>query len=72
MDNRCSPEGAFALRWLMDDDLGRVVYAPGQREFRSPADAINVLRLGCGEAALRKSLDQFPEQDRKSSCRERV
>jgi hypothetical protein len=60
MDARPAPDDAFGLRWLVDDDLGQVVYSPGNGEFRSPADAINVLRLGCGEAALRESLDRFP------------
>ena len=53
-------DDAFGLRWLQDDDRGRVVYSPGDGEFRSPADAINVLRLGCEEAALRERLDRFP------------
>jgi hypothetical protein len=61
MDSRSAPEGASDLRWLLDDELGRVVYAPGNGQFRSPADAINVLRLGCGEAVLRESLDRFPQ-----------
>ncbi len=53
-------ENAFGLRWLQDDDLGRIVYEPGKGEFRSPADALDVLRLGCAESALRESLDRFP------------
>jgi hypothetical protein len=53
-------DDAFGLRWLQDDGLGRMVYTPGDGEFRTPADAINVLRLGCEESALRESLDRFP------------
>lgn len=60
MSSRSLPDNAFGLRWLQDDDRGRLVYQPGSREFRSPADAISVLGLGCEEAALRESLDQFP------------
>ena len=53
-------ENAFGLRWLEDDSRGKIVYDPADGEFRSPADAINVLRLGCEEAALRERLDRFP------------
>ena len=53
-------ENAFGLRWLQDDDRGRLVYEPGSGEFRSPADAINVLGLGCEESAFVASLDRFP------------
>lgn len=61
MDSRSASEETLGLRWLLDDELGRVVYAPGNGQFRSPADAINVLRLGCGESVLRESLDRFPQ-----------
>jgi hypothetical protein len=60
MTERDPFENAFGLRWLEDDDLGRMVYDPSDGDFRSPADAINVLRLGCEEAALRERLDRFP------------
>lgn len=53
-------EDAFGLRWLQDDDRGRLVYQPGDREFRSVAEAISHLQLGCEEAALQASLDRFP------------
>ena len=53
-------DDAFGLRWLQDDDRGRVLYTPGNGEFQSPADAINLLRLGCEETLLRQSLDRFP------------
>src|SRR5438552_1529970 len=60
MNERSPLEDAFGLRWLQDDDRGRLVYDPGNGDFRSLADAINVLRLGCEEAALQQSLDRFP------------
>lgn len=53
-------ENAFGLRWLQDDDRGRLVYGSANGEFRSPEDAINVLRLDCDEAVLREALDRFP------------
>jgi hypothetical protein len=53
-------DNAFGLRWLQDDDRGRLVYEPGKGDFRSAADAISVLGLGCDETALRESLDRFP------------
>jgi len=61
MDDRLETDNASGLRWLLDDELGRVVYVPGNGQFRSPADAINILRLGCGEAVLCESLDRFPQ-----------
>jgi hypothetical protein len=60
MTERDRIENAFGLRWLQDDDRGRLVYDQADGEFRSPADAINVLRLGSEEAALREALDRFP------------
>ena len=60
MDVSGTQENAFGLRWLQDDDLGRLVTSPATREFRSPADAIRCLHLGCEEAALRESMDRFP------------
>jgi hypothetical protein len=60
MGDRSELGDAFGLRWLQDDSRGRVVYTPGGGEFRSPADAINLLGLGCEETALRESLDRFP------------
>ena len=64
MEARSAPENAFGLRWLQDDALGRVVVDPANGEFRTPADAIRRLHLGCEEAALRGSLDRFPVQVR--------
>lgn len=60
MTDRTPIENAYGLRWLQDDDLGRLVYEPGHGDFPSPADAIDGLQLGCEEAALRASLDRFP------------
>ena len=60
MSEGSAPDEAFGLRWLQDDDMGRVVYSPGNGEFRTPADAINVLRLACDETALKAGLDRFP------------
>jgi hypothetical protein len=60
MTERAPIENAFGLRWLQDDDRGRLVYEPGNRDFKSPADAIEVLQLACEEAALAESLDRFP------------
>jgi len=60
MDAPSSSENAFGLRWLEDDALGRLVYDLEQGVFKSPADAIAQLSLGCEEEALRKSLDRFP------------
>ena len=53
-------DDAFGLRWLQDDALGRLVYSPAGGEFRSTADAITRLHLGCEEASLRETLDRFP------------
>ncbi len=60
MADSATIENAFGLRWLQDDSLGRLVYEPGSREFRSVAEAIAMLRLACEEPALRQSLDRFP------------
>lgn len=60
MSDRSHPENAFGLRWLQDDDRGRLVYDAGKGDFRTPADAIRSLGLGCEEAALKESLDKFP------------
>ncbi len=60
MDDRSTQEDAFGLRWLQDDAVGRLVYDPSNGEFKSPADAISRLQLGCEEAMLRESLDRFP------------
>jgi hypothetical protein len=60
MTERERIEDAFGLRWLEDDDRGRLVYDPDNGDFRSPEDAINVLQLACEEAVLRESLDRFP------------
>jgi len=60
MDGQSAQEDKFGLRWLQDDALGRLVYGPESGEFKSPADAISRLELGCDEAALRESLDRFP------------
>ena len=60
MTERSPSENAFGLRWLQDDDRGRIVYDPANGDFRTPADAINVLRLACEEASLKESLDRFP------------
>ena len=59
MTERSPLENAFGLRWLQDDERGRLVYDSGRGEFPTPADAIRVLGLGCEEAALRESLDRF-------------
>ena len=60
MEVRSAQENAFGLRWLQDDALGRLVYDPSKGDFKSPADAIGRLELGCEEAALLESLDRFP------------
>jgi hypothetical protein len=60
MNERSPLEDAFGLRWLQDDDQGRLIVGAGTAEFRSPGDAIRVLGLGCEEAALKESLDRFP------------
>lgn len=59
MDTPSTMEDAFGLRWLEDDLLGRLVYDPARGMFKSPADAIAVLRLGCEEGILRQALDRF-------------
>jgi len=64
MDEHSLLENAFGLRWIQDDEQGRLVYAAGRGEFRSPSDAIRVLGLGCEEAALKESLDRFPPRIR--------
>ena len=40
MNERLLPENAFGLRWIQDDDQGRLVCASGGSEYRSAADAI--------------------------------
>ena len=60
MNERSPLENAFGLRWLQDDDQGRLIYGVGTAEYRSAADAIRSLGLGCEEAALQQSLDRFP------------
>jgi hypothetical protein len=60
MSDASAPEDAFGLRWLQDDELGRLVVHPESGVFRSPLDAINALNLGCEETALRERLDRFP------------
>jgi hypothetical protein len=60
MEDRSAQDEAFGLRWLQDDALGRLVYDPSNGEYKSPAEAIARLQLGCEEAALRESLDRFP------------
>jgi len=60
MTERSSPENAFGLRWLQDDERGRLVYGPATGDFRSPAEAISILRLGCEQAVLEGRLDGFP------------
>lgn len=60
MSERTPLENAFGLRWIQDDDQGRLIYRAGTAEYRSPADAIRHLGLGCEEAALKESLDRFP------------
>ena len=60
MNERSSLEDAFGLRWLQDDDQGRLITGAGTAEYRSPGEAIRVLGLGCEETALKESLDRFP------------
>jgi hypothetical protein len=60
MNEHTPLENAFGLRWLQDDDQGRLIFGPGAAEYRSPGDAIRVLGLGCEESALKESLDRFP------------
>ena len=60
MSERSSLEDAFGLRWLQDDDQGRLITGSGTGEYRSPGEAIRVLGLGCEETALKESLDRFP------------
>ncbi|HVR84880.1 MAG TPA: hypothetical protein VMU54_11255 [Planctomycetota bacterium] len=64
MNERSLPENAFGLRWIQDDDQGRLVCAPGGGEFRSPGDAIRSLGLGCDEAELNDRLNRFPPRIR--------
>jgi hypothetical protein len=59
MNERSAPENAFGLRWIQDDDQGRLVYKIGGADYRSLADAIRILGLGCDEATLKASLDRF-------------
>lgn len=63
MNERLLPENAFGLRWVQDDGLGRVVRGSGG-DYRTPADAIRSLGLGCDEAELVAGLDRFPPQVR--------
>lgn len=60
MTERSPLENAFGLRWVQDDDQGRLITGAGTAEYRSPGEAIRVLGLGCEEAALKESLDRFP------------
>jgi hypothetical protein len=60
MNDRSLLENAFGLRWIQDDDKGRLVYGATAGEFKSPAEAILTLGLGCDEAALKENLDRFP------------
>jgi hypothetical protein len=50
---------AFGLRWLQDDERGRLIYGAGT-EYKSAAEAIRSLGLGCDEAALQAGLDKYP------------
>jgi hypothetical protein len=63
MNERSQPENAFGLRWIQDDEQGRLVGGAGG-DFRTPADAVRSLGLGCDEAALQTSLDKFPPRVR--------
>jgi len=63
MNERSQPENAFGLRWIQDDEQGRLVGGAGG-DFRTPADAIRSLGLGCDEASLQASLDKFPPRVR--------
>lgn len=60
MSDRLTPEDAFGLRWIQDDEQGRLVGVGTGGEYRTPEDAIRSLGLGCGEAELKASLDRFP------------
>jgi hypothetical protein len=60
MNERTALENAFGLRWIQDDDQGRLITGPGAVVYRSPADAIRTLGLGCDEASLKENLDRFP------------
>src|SRR5262245_15508976 len=60
MNERSPLENAFGLRWLQDDDQGRLIVGAGTAEYRSPGDAIRILGLGCEESALKDSLERFP------------
>ena len=60
MNERSLLENAFGLRWIQDDDQGRLLIGSGGIEYRSPAEAIRSLGLGCEEAPLKESLDRFP------------
>ena len=59
MNERSDLENAFGLRWLQDDERGRLIYGGGA-EYKTTAEAIRTLGLGCDEAALKVSLDLFP------------
>ena len=63
MNDRSNLENAFGLRWIQDDEQGRLVCGGGG-DYRTPADAIRSLGLGCEEAALQASLDRFPPRVR--------
>lgn len=63
MSDRSTLENAFGLRWIQDDEQGRLVCGAGG-DYRTPADAIRSLGLGCDEAALQASLDRFPPRVR--------
>src|SRR3954469_24100870 len=63
MNDRSQPENAFGLRWVQDDEQGRLIGGAGG-DFRTPADAIRSLGLGCDEASLQASLDKFPPRVR--------
>jgi hypothetical protein len=64
MSDRSVLENAFGLRWIQDDEQGRLLHGSGGAEFRSPADAIRSLGLGCDEESLKTSLDKFPPRVR--------
>jgi len=60
MNDRLTPENAFGLRWIQDDEQGRLIGAGAGGEYRTPADAIRSMGLGCEEAELKAGLDRFP------------
>jgi len=60
MNERLSQDNAYGLRWIQDDDQGRLISGSGGTEYRSASDAIRSLGLGIDDAALTSSLDRFP------------